>query len=173
MQKLLFLDLDGVLNPMHYSNALFKMWNASKKEIKSHDEFGQLFFYQNCEALKIIIDNTGAEIVISSTWRMAGLKQMQQMWLKRGLAGKVIGITPTEMDLVANGTVEFYDQVGRGDEIKQWIKDNDYKGNYVIIDDDNDFLKEQFPFFVKTNTWVGLTKTNAKVVIEILNKIRT
>ena len=57
--KVIFLDIDGVLNPVHYMNAMYKMWKASFNEIKSHDEYGQLFFYQNCEALQKIVDETG------------------------------------------------------------------------------------------------------------------
>jgi hypothetical protein len=168
--KVIFLDIDGVLNPTHYENALYKMWKASFKEIKSHDEYGQLFFYQNCEALKKIINETGAKIVISSTWRMAGESEMKALWKHRNLAGEIIGITPTETQLVESGEAEFYDLVCRGHEIKHWIKQNKFNGNYVIIDDTKDMLKEQEPFFIVTNTYFGLTLKDAERAIGILNK---
>jgi len=139
--------------------------------IKSHDEYGQLFFYQNCEALQKIIDETGAKIVISSTWRMSGESEMKALWKHRNLTGEIIGITPNEVDVVESGKAEFYDEVCRGDEIKLWIKRNDFKGNYVIIDDTKDMLKEQEPYFVVTNSYCGLTLKDAEKAIEILNKI--
>ena len=43
---------------------------------------------KNCEALKKIIDETGAKLVISSTWRMAGMIEMVNMWKHRNLASK-------------------------------------------------------------------------------------
>ena len=170
MEKIIFLDIDGVLNPVHYMNATYKMWKASFGEIKSHDEYGQLFFYQNCDALKKIIDETGAKIVISNTWRMAGESEMKALWKHRNLAGEIIGITPNEVDVVNNGIAKFYDEVCRGDEIKLWLNTN-FTGKYVIIDDTKDMLKEQEPYFVVTNSYCGLTLKDAKKAIEILNNI--
>ena len=168
--KLIFLDIDGVLNPTHYMNAMYKLWKASFNEIKSHDEYGQLFFYHNCNALKKIVDETGAKIVISSTWRMAGESEMKALWQHRKLAGEIIGITPTETAVVESGEAEFYDMVCRGMEIAHWIKHNNFTGNYVIIDDTEDMLKEQEQFFVVTNGFVGLTFKDADKAIEILNR---
>lgn len=168
--NIIFLDIDGVLNPIHYMNAMYKLYKASFNEIKSHDEYGQLFFYHNCDALKKIIDETGAKIVISSTWRMAGESQMKELWNHRNLAGEIIGITPTETEVVESGDSEFYDMVCRGMEIAHWIKNNNFTGNYVIIDDTEDMLKEQEHFFVKTNSFVGLTLKDADKAILILNR---
>jgi hypothetical protein len=168
--KIIFLDIDGVLNPIHYMTAIGKMWKASFEEIKSHDEFGQFFFYQNCDALKKIVDETGAKIVISSTWRMSGLEEMRRLWKNRNLSGEIIGITPTEQEVVKCGEAEFYDMVCRGMEISHWIKHNNFTGNYVIIDDTPDMLKNQEPFFIKTNEYVGLTNKDAIKAISILNK---
>jgi len=168
--KLIFLDIDGVLNPVHYMNAMYKLWKASFNEIKSHDEYGQLFFYHNCDALKKIVDETGAKIVISSTWRMGGESKMKALWKHRNLAGEIIGITPTEMAVVESGEAEFYDMVCRGMEIAHWIKHNNFNGNYVIIDDTKDMLKEQEQFFVVTNSFVGLTFKDADKAIGILNR---
>jgi len=162
MDKILFLDIDGVLNV-----------NGQDR-----DEFGQTFHKHFEENLRWIIEETGAKIVISSTWRMSGLKVMQKMWEKRRLAGKVIDITPTEADVVERGTCEFYDQVSRGHEIQQWIDDNKVKC-YAILDDDNDILPSQKNNFVRTannqdhpdciDIGSGLTRICAELVVEILN----
>ena len=39
----------------------------------------------------------------------------------------------------------------------------------VIIDDYDDFLREQIPFFVQTNPDIGLTQEDAQKAITILN----
>lgn len=171
MDKIIFLDIDGVLNPTHYMNALYKMWKASFTEIKSHDEYGQLFFYQNIEALKHIIDNTGAKIVISSTWKMAGLSEMIKLWKHRNLPGEIIGVTPLQIEVIDLGMEKYYDMVCRGMEIDCWIKMHNHTGNYVIIDDTPDMLPIQEPNFVHTNGFVGLTMKDAEKAIEILNNL--
>jgi hypothetical protein len=55
-------------------------------------------------------------------------------------------------------------------EIDFWIKQNDFEGNYVIIDDNDDMLESQKDFFVETFPNIGLTMEDAKKAIEILNR---
>jgi hypothetical protein len=150
--KIIFLDIDGVLNV--YENG--------------SDEFGKLFYKQYEENLRRIIEETGADIVISSTWRYAGLDKMQLMWEMRDLPGRVIGITPFFREHLTK----------RGEEIAEWIRENNIS-NYCIIDDCADMLPEQEMFFVKTAKnfehedslkGIGLTKKCAEKAIEILNK---
>ncbi len=162
--KVIFLDIDGVLNVIG----------------QGYDEFGQIFHPHLEKNLDTIIKETNAKIVISSTWRMNGLENMQRMWKYRQLAGEVIDITPTEVDVVESGTCEFYDQVDRGHEIQQWLNDHPEVTNYVILDDDNDMLPSQQTNFVRTadnrshedcvDIGYGLTKECAKKAIEILNR---
>jgi hypothetical protein len=56
----------------------------------------------------------------------------------------------------------------RGDEIAKWIKDNNFKGRYVILDDMSDMLDEQRPYFVRTDSWTGLSESDVEKAIEIL-----
>ena len=163
--KVIFLDIDGVLNVIG----------------QGYDEFGQIFHPHLEKNLDTIIKETNAKIVISSTWRINGLETMKRMWKYRNIAGEVIDITPTEVDVVNRGTCEFFDQVDRGYEIQQWIDDNKDKiESYCIIDDDNDMLPSQQDNFVRTANNIkhsdcvdigyGLTKECAKKAIEILNR---
>jgi len=168
IERIIFLDIDGVLNPVHYMAALGRMWKESSGEIKSQDDYGHLFFPHNCEALKKIINETGAKLVISSTWRLAGIDVMKNLWSERDLAGEIIGVTPTETAVVKSGGAEFYDQVCRGMEIAHWIKVNDFKGSYVIIDDTHDMLSEQLPYFIDTKGNIGLTFKDADRAIDVL-----
>ena len=163
MDKIIFLDIDGVLNVY----------------CQDRDEYGCTFHKHFEDNLKLIIEQTNAKIVISSTWRMSGLEIMQEMWKSRGLAGEIIDITPTEVDVVEQGTCEFYDLVCRGHEIQQWIDTHNIL-TYCIIDDDSDMLESQKDNFVKTSgnmshpdcidIGYGLTRICAEKAINILNK---
>lgn len=165
MNKIIFLDIDGVLNVY----------------CEDKDEYGCTFHKHFEDNLKWIIDQTSAKIVISSSWRMDGLQSMQKMWKKRKIAGDIIDITPTSNDVVNLGICKYYDQVKRGHEIQLWIdKHNNNINNYVIIDDDNDMLPSQINNFVRTSNNVdhidcidigyGLTRKCSEKAVKILNK---
>jgi hypothetical protein len=74
MARLLFLDIDGVLN--HYGSA------------------GKID--RACVArLNHIVERTGAVVVISSTWRVThSPEQMQRLLTGHGFSGEVVGDTP-------------------------------------------------------------------------------
>lgn len=162
--KIIFLDIDGVLNV--YSH--------------DHDEFGSQFHKHFVDNLRSIIEETGAKIVISSTWRYAGLERMKEMWEKRNLPGEVIDVTPDCTYLYNEGLLQLTTRIERGHEVEYWLDENsEHVGNYVIIDDDNDFLQHQLGNFVRTANNInhsdcvdigyGLTKECAKKAIRILN----
>lgn len=161
--KIIFLDIDGVLNVMSLG----------------HDKYGSLFHPEFVDNLREIIEQTGAKIVISSTWRFAGLEQMKAMWLDRNLPGEVIDITVDCYQIVDEGRAEFYDTVERGHEVQEWIDSHQGIESYVILDDDNDFLASQRGNFVRTANNInhpdsidigyGLTKECTKRAIRILN----
>jgi HAD domain in Swiss Army Knife RNA repair proteins len=150
MFKVIFLDIDGVLNVIP----------------QGRDQFGAIFHPHFVDNLRCIIEQTDAKIVISSTWRHSGLKVMQLMWEMRDLPGEVIDITPSL-------------NTNRGEEIEYWLQEN-WTDRYCIIDDDDDMLPEQMPFFVKTSDnfdhedkidiGYGLTRKCSERAIEILNK---
>lgn len=162
--KVIFLDIDGVLNVIN----------------QERDKYGSLFHKHLEDNLRYIINETGAKIVISSTWRYSGLGFMQAMWKDRSLPGDVIDITPDCSQLVEYGNFKYYDAVERGHEIQDWLDSHPNVSNYVIIDDDNDMLKTQQDNFVRCannkthedciDIGYGLTKKCAIKAIEILNR---
>ena len=162
--KIIFLDIDGVLNLIP----------------QGHDEFGGIFHSHFVNNLKRVIDETGAKIVISSTWRHDGLQRMKDMWEKRNLPGDVIDITPDCNVLFKEGSFNFLDEIDRGHEIEYWLVKHPEVKNYVILDDDNDFLPNQRGNFVRTANNVnhpdcvdigyGLTNECANLAIKILKK---
>lgn len=160
--KAIFLDFDGVLNVIP----------------QGHDDFGGIFHPEFVENLKRIIEETGAKLIISSSWRHMGLEKLHMMWEHRGYPGEIIGITP---DLWRNVVGEdFHEKMQRGHEI-QAILDQYYQiTDYVILDDDDDMLISQRGNFVKTSCNInhpdcidigyGLTKECANRAIRILNR---
>lgn len=89
---LVFLDFDGVLNTdWHFAE-------LKGKGLPFKDKYGPLFDPEAVKNLKKIIDDTDAQIVVSSSWRYMGLEDLQGMWHDRGLPGKIVGITPLHTD---------------------------------------------------------------------------
>ena len=182
--KVIFLDIDGVLNTEVYLTAFFDI--CKKMDLKQsihllRDEYGNHFDPVALRMLNWVIGETGAKLVISSTWRMSGLKAMKDMWRDRGLYGDVIDITPVHgvdhieeyiQMLPENDLHKYYTPdrgVVRGHEIEQWLSENTVE-SYVIIDDEDDMLKKQMGNFVQTNAKYGLTDKDAEACIKILNQ---
>ena len=129
--KIIFLDIDGVLNVIP----------------DGRDIFGPIFDKNFTTNLENIIISTGAKIVISSSWRFDGIEKIKSMWKFRNLPGEVIDITPDCTQL----NFEYFDQVERGHEIQDWLNRNPQVKKYVILDDDNDMLRSQISNFVRTS----------------------
>lgn len=166
--KILFLDIDGVLNSIDNDYAMCELWRLDKSN-KSRDEFGTLFDERCVRWLKWIIEKTDCKIVISSTWRMSGLKTIQLMWETRNLPGEVIDITPVSVSPeIINLYAATNNEADRGYEIQEWI-DLNKPEHYCIIDDDNDMLDHQH--FVRTNKSTGINYSSAHGVVSILNRI--
>lgn len=148
--KLLFLDIDGVLN----STAWFM---AGHKHDRTIDELDP----EACARLQSLCADTGAQIVVSSTWRLIyKLPALRSMLWARGVYATILGVTPSAP------------REDRGLEIQRWLdttaaKHGDVEG-IVILDDDSDMV-HLFPWFVKTHNDRGLTDWEcllAKAVLE-------
>ena len=159
--KILFLDIDGVLNP--------QWWERKKPS----DKYGVPFDPKTVACLEKIIVETGANIVISSSWKNMGLSVVQDMWRERGLPGKVMDITPdyfNESLLCSelNNDDALYE---RGCEIKGWLfLHKDEISQYIIVDDMDDILPEQQQRFVHIDPNTGMSEDDAEKAIAILNK---
>ncbi len=154
--KIIFLDIDGVL------------WNYDSSYPK--DEYGFLFKQKCVEALEFLISETQSKIVITSSWKNMGLSTLQKMWNDRNLPKPIISVTPD----FSHKHIDFINQndpfkLSRGYEIEQWLKQNTEVSNYLIIDDLNDFTKEQEKHLIMPKPNVGLTLELAKIGIDILN----
>lgn len=165
MRKIIFLDIDGVLNT--------ERWHCQTTSNELQDEYGYKFDPVAVTNLSKIIEETGADIVISSSWKFMGLSKMRKMWKDRKLPGNVIGITPNTVSdkFLLNVDLDNMDIMAiRGQEVKEWLMLNKNEiTNYVILDDMNDILQEQESHFVWIDPEVGITSGNAVQAIFILN----
>ena len=146
--KVIFLDIDGVVNSED-------SWRRRGDSL--YDDIPD---EEHIKHLNTIVKETGAEIVISSSWRsvftLLGLKYIMH---GQGSIGKIIGKTPK----IEHDTV-------RGMEIQKWLDDtNEEIESFVILDDDCD-MAHLSDKLVKTTWETGLQEEHAMLAIEILNK---
>jgi len=142
MYKIIFTDIDGVLNS-HLSNKTAKVWKKS-----CIDEYNR------------IVAETDAVCVVTSTWRVRrqSVKELQELFIQHGLDVEVVGFTPVLSE-------------DRGFEIETWLAENKTAENYVILDDNMSAIDTYYNLknFVKTVGYIGLTKEDADKAIKMLN----
>lgn len=152
--KIIFLDIDGVLNT--------DKWEAYmlSQRLPLEDEFGIFFDKEAIDNLAKIIAVTKAEIVIHSTWKLGkSIDWLQLLWKKRSLPGNILGITPD--------VPPFYNKM---DEIAAWLAANPDISNYVILDDEDEFSSYQRPHLIRIDSVIGITEENVNETVEILLK---
>ena len=169
MNKIIFLDIDGVLNSNkssavnhEYDKLLGRIYDGSIKDIEMYKmndiDMDKLFM------LRDICTLTGSKIVISSGWkRLWNYPLIEEKLVSLGLP--IVDVTP------------HIDGYRRGEEIrtylwKQIYTDNEVD-NFVILDDDifRDF-NELENYLVKTSFYDdGLTTEIASDIVRILRRI--
>ena len=105
-------------------------------------------------AVNRICADADAKIVVSSTWR--NFKDIDVILRTMGI---LADYHPSYTTTKPGGI--------RGDQIKAWMDDNGRPSNYVILDDDSDFLKEQLPHLVQTDHEDGILTRHIKRALEI------
>ncbi len=153
--KIIFLDFDGVMDTDYDYHI------RHKEGLPYSDEYGTLFDPKCVENLRRIIDQTGADIVVSSSWKyMMDYKDFLEMWEARNLPGFVTDVTPIPID-----------RRKRGDEIDAWLEECNEECQYVIIDDleANNFNPHQIPRLLLVNPFFGLDEETAERAIALLN----
>ena len=173
IQRYLFLDIDGVLNTMRYSNYLID------HDEDDTDEDGALFDPEAVANLDTIIKNVpGVKIIISSTWRFKGWDWMNRLWEKRQLPGKIYSFTPgleftRFVDIIHQKYSEsVYPYGTRGLEVGEWLRLNASRNStlykYAIIDDEDDFPSFYQEHVVLTDQMLGITK---EVIIKVIKAL--
>jgi len=160
LRKLLFLDIDGVLNSFQ-SAIMEHKYKKLRMNYPASMHFGK-FCPLAQSNLKLIQDCVPElEIVISSSWRVdKTVRELQHLLGYDGVinATRVIGKTPI---------------IGRprGIEIQRWFDwhtSGRSTGAFAILDDDDDMHPYE-DFLVQTDSYHGLMYRDAADVITILN----
>lgn len=138
---IIFLDFDGVVNTIYYC-----YYPRLKKEIfgYAHEEDGFVNNRQAIEWLNDLYFHYKYDIVVTSTWRT--YCNYREILYNSGLNRQIniIGATPNINHI-------------RGDEIAQWIIDNNEQDrDIIILDDDEDMgiLKNNL---IKCDPYLGIT----------------
>ena len=177
MKKIIFLDVDGVLNgrPRFLEYWWWRLTKNIKKKLWPYLPTGGIknMEFRYARQLEKIVRRTGAFIVISSTWRHTYPRPRQWMPLLE-LAGasmaahRVVGITGSL------GAFRTFAPV-RGNEIELWLQDHgcyqkdDVK--YIVLDDDSDMTEEQKKsHFVHVKGSTGLRNKHVRQVVKLLGK---
>ncbi len=159
-KPIIFLDFEGVLNTKQYASDLRRSGKMP------NDQYGYLFDPTAVSSLRDIIAERDADIVITSSWRNEGLDKLRKMWADRDMPGEILDITPFAID--KSIIIDGYMIVQRGYEIKQWLRDNGRGRNYIIIDDQDDFLPEQNTHIVRIDKKKGLSPDDVQMAINKL-----
>lgn len=164
MKKILFVDIDGVLNNIAWAEAGNSILAPEEVEITQQSTGWDP---ENVKWLKHIIDETDAGICIVSAWMfLFDTPQFDQMFSAWNVVQEVEGVTlPTENQ--HNAT--------RGELVRDWIYWGSMLGavdvqSFAIIDDYADGYDEELPV-VAIDPWKGLTEEDAKTAIKLLNDV--
>ena len=165
--KLIFLDIDGVLNSDVYMETPFYQDEVKSHGINDYKSYAVVLRAHHThldpsavQLLNQLVKDSGAEVILSSTWRLRySLEEMNDMLKKRGATFQIIGTTPS---IKRQGTK-------RGSEVSLFLsKLEEQPESFVILDD-----IDQFPHhranFVRTPEKTGLTKEYVEKALKILN----
>lgn len=142
--KILFLDIDGVLNSAH---------------VLEQQQRGDAIDRGMVERVNQIIRATDCKIVVSSTWRLLhSMGQLKAMLRLHGMIDVVIDRTPDLVD----------DTHNRGDEIEAWLKGHPEVSQFVILDDESD-MSDVINHLVQTSFKTGLQDEHVVKAIDILS----
>lgn len=144
----LFLDIDGVLNyELFYQKKLKQKFENNLLDddfssyVNRHIDFKLVRkLYDFC------IDNN-IQIVISSSWRIGKeVSELKMIFesIKTGMGNLIVGKTKSS----SHGF--------RGLEVLQYCKENNIT-NYIILDDDSDFILWQKNRFFHIDRYCGIT----------------
>lgn len=155
MKKLIFLDCDGVISTLKSG------WKLDPEKL---------------ELLGRLLKETGAKIVVSSSWRHSNVEETLRTTFKNfPFKDAIVGVTPRLRLPSSQGDWHFF-MPERGLEIDAYLNsltgelNHEGKINYVILDDDPDFLWVQREHFIKTDSYKGMSEEDVEKAIKILNK---
>lgn len=162
--KVIFLDIDGVLNAED---------DFGENKPNPHFSYHRGISDEKLNRLKEIVDKTSAKIVLVSSWKVGYEKYLED---KENEIGVYLTNKMKEVGLeIFDTTIKYDTDKGnsRGIEIALYLIDHKEIANYIVIDDDERIDYEKFnvlPHLIKTSPLTGLTDTIRDKAIKELNK---
>ncbi len=150
--KIIFLDIDGVINP----------WRTPEKD--SSGRFGRVALDNFKQILDAVPD---VLIVITSTWRLQlSLSELQAIFNEAGIPpGRILDVAP---DLRRTEGMIRHD-AGRNEEIQAWLDSHPPVEKFAILDDVHEEQIEGFEeHFFQTVFEEGLTHEHTLKIIDHL-----
>lgn len=166
--KVLFLDNDGVV-------CLMSQFGGRVKKIKKWKMFNDgvppasvkmdNFDQKAVKVLNEVLEKTGAEIVVSSDWKLyCGLEELKQMFTDYGVIKQPIDCTPNHVLTAVDKNADV-----RVAEIKEWLENHPQVTNWVAVDDLDLSKLENFVHTKKMSEGIKQNGIKDKL-INILNK---
>lgn len=154
--RIVFLDIDGVLN----SEQSARYWKRLYKKGKSKVANGYMKLCPICQSnlLSVLEAHPDIKIVLSSTWRLFDTykKDLKNAGMDKEVLSRIIDRTPNKLTST------------RGQEIRMWLDEHPEVEDFIIIDDDHwgigEFLEDKR--FVNTKIAVGFSYYDADRVIK-------
>jgi len=170
--KIVFLDNDGVICLSSNWGSRYKKqkkWGGRKLSM-SNSEVPVEYRFDNFDkkAIKIlneILEQTGAEIVVSSDWRLhANLEELGEYYTAQGIIKKPIATTDMFKDIFPAewSVLRFRSdlELERSMEINDWLKNHPEVTHWVAVDDLNmsvEYLSMHFSSKDGSDSKPGLT----------------
>lgn len=165
--KVLFLDIDGVLNGIGTKEKCIEVQDGETRETGFTGISPRLV-----KILNRVIKETGAKVVLSTSWRIFwGVPGTKFNLEKAGFEGEIIGATPDMAGMHIGGWST--ETAKRGHEIQAWLDKwaaehpEDTVEKFAIVDDSSDMV-HLTKRFVQTSFKHGIRPKNADRLIEML-----
>ena len=158
MNKIIFLDIDGVLNSNQY-------WASIQDKKKTMPEMEFQIDPKCLRNLKKIVDETHSKIVVTSTWKRyrGHIEKFKNHVAQYGLS--IYDLAPCHPDGAGH----------RGDEIRQYLEEHKGEVDKFILLDDEEFpdFNELTNYLVKTNFYKsGLCQEHVEEAISRLGRVK-
>ena len=151
--KVIFLDIDGVLNSHQYLS------RTALEDAGIYDELDP----EKLKLLKTLVDQTGASIVLASSWRelFENMKPLDFVAKNLLAAFKEYGLSIYDMTPLLKAR--------RDEEIRHWLSRHAEVEQFVFLDDEHYDWRELGTRWVKTSYYTGLSEKDVLEAADILN----
>lgn len=148
--RVVFLDIDGVLNSDRYVRERPPAPAGTFWSVDDLDPVG-------IEALNRIVERTGAKFVLSSSWRHHHtLEEITVLFRTRGFVGELIDVTPRLFG------------EPRGAEIRTWLCVQTAPPAAFAVLDDDAATNDLEPFWVRTDPAYGVAASDVERLVALL-----